>query len=582
MFSRRIHLIIATISLIVTGYQARAAESHSLTESEYRWMLGHNLNAFYAAREVVLRHPDPVGVRGASKEEIELIFKKWVPRREITSIVKYATPRSNESMGFEYEGWVITLDRWEKVGIKNLITVSKTSAISDIAIGWSNLEDDSSWFRRPWFGWNMLAPFKALFMVSDMAEYPLGELLPLGRHYDNEGRVIEEYNRNFRNSPLQIVQKNPIPKTLEEIYADPRLLPSGLSFSEIKTISQNTKRSLVAVFDSGVDYNHPSIAYKLVHAISSERKKQLESEAQDLKSSWLKRKATLNRLSIIESILKGGYRGWDFIENEDRAYDYERSTLFADPVSHGTAVASVAAGDGIHTAVLPVRLIGNEANPETAAVDFEKAVEYAEALGARVINMSYSGHRTKDKEFAKAMNLEMEDAEAQFDAELQIMAKHPRMLFVLAAGNENPKGSWAPLNADQPGYLSHTNTAYGLRNVIVVASIKPDKTLSDFSVYGRRSVHVAAFGDISKLPFAGGLDHESAGTSFAAPEVAHGAAYILSKDPQMPISKVVEILMSNVVETPGLKGKLKWGGYFDFNVLKRAVDSQFKSTSQKR
>ena len=143
------------------------------------------------------------------------------------------------------------------------------------------------------------------------------------------------------------------------------------------------------------------------------------------------------------------------------------------------------------------------------------------------------------------------------------------ILFVFAAGNESPNAQIPSRDADLKTPVRHFYDLIHCPNVLHVASIKPDKKISDFSVYGKNTVEVAAPGDKMKLPFANGEIKESMGTSFSTPYVAHMAAEILYQHPNATIEEVVKILKQSVVQTSELKDKLIWGGYLEEKSLKR-------------
>lgn len=158
--------------------------------------------------------------------------------------------------------------------------------------------------------------------------------------------------------------------------------------------------------------------------------------------------------------------GWDFINDRSGAMD-----MFG----HGTAVAGIAAGRGNNGTGISGTSWGSRIMPLRAS-DFlgeftssttVMAIDYAISRGAKIISASYSGEGYSQSEY-----------------EAISRANSAGVLFVASAGNN----AW---NLDsRPVYPA----AYGLPNMITVASVDPDGNLSSFSNCGVCKVHLAAPG----------------------------------------------------------------------------------------
>ena len=155
--------------------------------------------------------------------------------------------------------------------------------------------------------------------------------------------------------------------------------------------------------------------------------------------------------------------GWDMVDNDNDP---------SDAVGHGTHVAGIIAaqsnnGIGIsgvndQADIMAVRFIDGFQTGSIA--DAVKAIDYALANGARIINCSWGG----SGESAILYN-----TMAQANA-----------LFVCAAGNYGA-------DADEEGFFP---AGYNLTNIISVAAVDQMNRLSGFSNYGRKAVDVAAPG----------------------------------------------------------------------------------------
>ena len=171
-----------------------------------------------------------------------------------------------------------------------------------------------------------------------------GAIVPYGGNYDADLNFqLDEFSRGQIGARrIEVVARNPVPLSLPQIY-------QGDDLRIAKRIANLPGKVVVAVADSGVDYNSPAIASKLAQG------------------------------------------GWDFVEEDDRPYDFSRAAFWGFRITHGTAVASIAAGDGEHVAVLPFRMIGQRNGPPNAddTEVLQRVIQRAREHHARIINLSF-------------------------------------------------------------------------------------------------------------------------------------------------------------------------------------------------
>lgn len=258
---------------------------------------------------------------------------------------------------------------------------------------------------------------------------------------------------------------------------------------------------LVAVADSGIDYNHA-----------------------DLQSN-------LN-LSLSYNF---SHSSNDIFPVGENTYSNSAATN-----GHGTHVAGIigaSANNGFGVAgiapqatlvgykVLGTSIAGNP-NYTGSITAFVDAIKEAQAQGIRIMNCSFGG--------AGALALELEAMENATD-----------ILFVVSAGN------YGNDLATMPEYPA----CYYLNHSLVVAFVGKDGQLASDSNYGGPTA-IAAQGVAinSTVPY--GLYGEKSGTSMATPVVTGVSALVLSKYPSLTPEQIKTVVVSNVTLMPSLNGKV--------------------------
>ena len=281
-------------------------------------------------------------------------------------------------------------------------------------------------------------------------------------------------------------------------------------------IQTGSKKVLVAVADSGIDYKHPDLGPNL----------------------WMNTKELFGLPNVDDD--GNGYAddfyGYDFVNNDGDP---------ADDVFHGTFCAGIIGAMGNNMTGITgvcwnasiVALKVGDANGVSldAAI---AAIEYATAMGAQVINASWGGYQ-----YSQALK----DA---IDA-----AGESGVLFAAAAGNDSSDNDQYPLYP----------ASYECDNIISVMATDQDDQIAWFSNYGALSVDIAEPGAeiISTTPTSRtqimtllGLSTDYAvtdGTSMAAPHVSGAAALLWSQYPSLSSQIVKQILLQTADRTlPGL------------------------------
>ncbi|MBX3427239.1 MAG: S8 family serine peptidase [Pirellulales bacterium] len=297
---------------------------------------------------------------------------------------------------------------------------------------------------------------------------------------------------------------------------------SDISAPEAWDLTQGSSDVVVAVLDSGIDYNHVDLNPNI----------------------WTD---------------FDGRHGYDFYDDDDDPFDLH---------GHGTHVAGIigAAGNnatgvtGVNweVSLMGIRVLGPQ---NTGTIDDVIAgVNYVTMLASRSTNPV--NVRVINASFAIAGQFVNQGAKSMLRSAIESAATR-EILVVVAAGNGDVFGQGIDLNTSQyyPATIER-DQAVNLENLIVVAASDPYDRLASFSNYGSTAVDLAAPGDdiISTLP--GDQYGYRDGTSMATPHVSGVAALVLARSPDLSASEVREAILNTVdpLATPEDRAKVATGG----------------------
>lgn len=261
---------------------------------------------------------------------------------------------------------------------------------------------------------------------------------------------------------------------------------------------------IVAVLDSGINYNHPDLAANM----------------------WR------NPGESSGSQFQGSVYGWNFVNNSPNPMDDN---------GHGTHVAGIIGavgnnGVGIsgvawNVQLMAVKILNYAGSGFTS--DAIRGLNFAVSRGAKIANNSWGG-APYDPALANAIN----EARAQ------------GVIVVAAAGNQGR-------NIDTTPFYP---ASYQFDNVVRVAATDNRDALANFSNFGVGTVQLAAPGvNIISTSRTGGYVSMS-GTSMAAPMVSGALALVWDQNPSWNYQQVIQRVLSTVDSVPALATRVSTGG----------------------
>lgn len=283
-------------------------------------------------------------------------------------------------------------------------------------------------------------------------------------------------------------------------------------------ITTGSDEIVIAVIDTGVDYNHPDLRNNI----------------------WVNTgEIPNNGIDDDGNGYVDDYHGYDFVGRDSDPMD---------ATGHGTHVAGIIGAEGNNgigvsgvapnVKIMPIRAAGG------TTFDIFRAINYVNMMGSRGVNIvavnnSYSFANYDDG---------IRNAIAQ--------AGQQGILFVASAGNDNADVDVTSANYTNTSYPA----AFDLDNIISVAATNSNDERHSTSNYGANTVDLGAPGASIYSTVSGtGYGYKS-GTSMAAPHVTGVAALLKAQNPSWSHQQIKDRILSTVDPVPSLSGITVTGG----------------------
>ncbi len=283
---------------------------------------------------------------------------------------------------------------------------------------------------------------------------------------------------------------------------------------------------VVAVIDTGVDYNHPDLVNHMWINPG-----EIPGDGIDNDNN-----------GYVDDVY-----GWDFYNDDDTVCHYSYSSKLdmniasrEDNDDHGTHVAGIIGAtldNGIGVAgvaskidvkIMSLKINGGPKGTGSLASAVE-AIKYATRMGADICNLSWGT--------------------SSYTAALKQVMQESDMLFIAAAGNTGENNNKVPV---YPASLE-------LDNLISVTFIDSSGELTGLSNYGSDTVDLAAPGEDILSTIVGNYSSMS-GSSMAAPQVSAVAAMLYACSGQIYPAEAKEIILNNLKPLPELGEYLRYAG----------------------
>ena len=306
----------------------------------------------------------------------------------------------------------------------------------------------------------------------------------------------------------------------------------AISFtSDVTKVSQGSPSVVVAIIDSGIDFNHYDLGNQLKYNNPSE----IPNNGKD---------------DDHNGYIDDTY-GWDFVENDNNVtpsllhIDANNNGIYDEMASHATGIAGIIAGQGkdVLGIVPKIKILDVKVyNSDGVAYNIEKAFDY-------VYNLSLHDSRIKVINFSGIVG---NNGEYGLNNTLNKLMQN-NVTIIASSGNYYNEGNY---NVSYPANFP---------GVISVGSIDKNLQISSFSERGENLDFVAPGENVFSLSIDNQINNNLDGTSFSAPFYTAAVAFLYSLHYKTSLTPamVFDILKKSVTDL----GSLGWDSTYGYGLL---------------
>jgi len=357
-----------------------------------------------------------------------------------------------------------------------------------------------------------------------------------------DGRVALEPPRAPSTSP-QPVDIRPLSLTPNDPRYNSQWYLRKISAPDAWDTTTGDSNIVVAILDTGVDYNHPDLAPNMWR---NPGETGLDDQGRD--------KAT-NGTDDDQNGYVDDVHGVNVKDNTGDPMDFGTwsppDSTASDPVFHGTFIAGLIAARGNNG----LGVAGLNWTVQLMAIKFNGGDASDPGFNERFISGPLAGFDYLLMMKQRGVNLRVVShsylaaRESMALREAVVTAGEAGILSVYAAGNSS---SDRDLQYGFPGAFTPA--------VITVAASTSSDTLADFSNFGRSTVDLAAPGENVFSTWKGSSYRSGDGTSYAGPLVAGAAALLLSVNPDLTVDELKAAIYGSVDQPASMRGRLVTNG----------------------
>jgi thermitase len=291
----------------------------------------------------------------------------------------------------------------------------------------------------------------------------------------------------------------------------PGVAGSDVDAEKAWTINRGTKRVVIAVIDTGIDYNHPDLKNNIWV-----NEKEIPGNGIDDDGN-----------GYIDDVHGWNAHGKNGNPMDGNAHGTHCAGTIGAEHNNGVGVAGVMSD----VSLMAVKFLSDSGSGSLA--DAIEAIDYATKMNVDIMSNSWGGG---------GFSRSLEDAIKA--------AKNKGIMFIAAAGNSSTD------NDSRPSYPA----TYDVENVVSVASHTAQDQLSSFSCYGKKTVHVAAPGSnvLSSTP--NGEYKVFSGTSMATPHVSGVVGLLIAESGRLPVLEMRNRLMATTTPSASYRKYTVSGG----------------------